>query len=217
MAEEHIWESNSSGEKDTDEYLVTEKETAGPSEPDLREEAEHEGEEDVGARMKDLNDKYVRCYADFENYRKRVNREKEELVKFGNESLIYELLPALDSLELALKHTSGDSDSGVVQGVEMTLKEMLRTLEKFGLSKIEATDKKFDPTVHHAMINVEREDMDEKMVVEEMRSGYMLHDKVLRPALVSVSAKPKKEGNQGEPISSTEDTEIKIHKNFEEE
>ena len=166
------------------------------------------------AEFEELNNKYLRLYADFDNYRKRVNKDKEEIVKFGNESLLYELLPAIDNLELALKHATGEVNSGLVQGVEVTLKELRRTLEKFGLSRIAAEGQSFDPSVHHAMSQVERGDMEEKMVAEEFRAGYRYRDKVLRPSLVSVSVKPK----QADP--SPEDpckVEIKIKDSIEEE
>jgi molecular chaperone GrpE len=150
--------------------------------------------EELNRTIEEFNNKYLRLYAEFDNYRKRVNREKEEILKYGNESLLSELLPAIDHLELALKHATGEVNSGLVQGVEMTLKELYRTLEKFGLTRIEAEGKCFDPSVHHAMVQVEREDMDEKMVAEEMRTGYRYRDKVLRPSLVAVTAKPPKKG-----------------------
>jgi molecular chaperone GrpE len=130
-------------------------------------------------------------YAEFDNYKKRVNKDKEELARYGNGSLLYALLPAIDNLELALKHASCDPKTGVVQGVEITLKELQRTLEKFGLRRIEAAGKKFDPAVHHAMTQVEREDIEEKMVAEELRAGYLYNEKVLRPSLVAVSTRPK--------------------------
>ncbi|MBA4371336.1 MAG: nucleotide exchange factor GrpE [Thermodesulfovibrio sp.] len=175
----------------------------------------------VDADAKELNDKYLRLYADFENYRKRVNKDKEELVRFGNESLIYELLPILDSLDLALKHATGESQSGLVQGVEMTLKELLRTLEKFGLTRISAAGMVFDPALHHAMVQVERDDMDEKMVAEEMRPGYVYRDKVLRPALVSVSVRPQKAsdapGSAEYSAADRDGHEIKINRITEEE
>jgi molecular chaperone GrpE len=148
------------------------------------------------AEIEELNNKYLRLYADFENYRKRVNKDKEDLMRYGNESLLYELLPAIDNLELALKHASGDVNSGLVQGVEVTLKELQRTLEKFGLMRIAATGMPFDPTIHHAMSQVERQDMPEKMVAEEFRAGYRYRDKVLRPSLVSVSVKPQNSEKQ---------------------
>jgi molecular chaperone GrpE len=164
------------------------------------------------AETDELNNKYLRLYADFENYRKRVNKDKEDLIRYGNESLLYELLPCIDNLELAMKHTSGDVNSGLVQGVEVTLKELQRTLEKFGLTRIAATGMPFDPSVHHAMSQVERQDMPEKMVAEEFRAGYRYRDKVLRPSLVSVSIKPQNSEKQ-----DADSVKINIQNTIEEE
>lgn len=166
----------------------------------------------VSSGTDELNSKYLRLYADFENYRKRVNKDKEDLVRYGNESLLYELLPAIDNLELALKHASDEVNSGLVQGVEVTLKELQRTLEKFGLSRIEAAGKPFDPTVHHAMSQIERDDMDEKLIAEEFRAGYRYRDKVLRPSLVAVSIKVQKQQNDDAVVS-----EMKKNDSIEEE
>jgi molecular chaperone GrpE len=179
----------------TDDYSAEKKDEELIFVDDRTEEtsAEKPKAEDASA-LKALNDKYLRLYAEFDNYRKRVNKEKEELTRYGNESLLYELLPAIDNLELALKHALCDPKTGVVKGVEITLKELQRTLEKFGLVRIESLGKQFDPSVHHAMVQVEREDMEDKMVAEELRAGYLLHDKVLRPSLVAVSVNPKKTG-----------------------
>lgn len=167
--------------------------------------------------FQEMNDKYLRLYADFENYRKRVNRDKEDLIKYGNESLLYELLPAIDNLELALKHASDNPAEGIVQGVEITLKELQRILEKFGLSRIEAEGKSFDPSVHHAMMQEEREELDEKMVTRELRAGYLYRDKVLRPSLVAVSVRPQKKEEAVVTEKGSEAVEIKINKNIEEE
>lgn len=168
--------------------------------------------------LKELNNKYLRLYAEFDNYKKRVNKDKEELVRYGNESLLYALLPAIDNLELALRHASCDPKDGIVQGVELTMKELQRTLEKFGLTRIPAGGK-FDPAVHHAMTQVERDDMEEKMIAEEMRAGYRYHDKVLRPSLVAVSVKPKKgaetEAERSEAV--TEQADDETNENTEEE
>jgi molecular chaperone GrpE len=189
--------------------------TAGGNPP----AAEEADADRVRKELRDLNDKYLRLYAEFDNYRKRVGREKEELLKFGNEPLLYDLLPVVDSLELALKHGSCDSNTGVVEGVEITLKEFQRVLEKFGLKKIEAADRCFDPSVHHAMVQVEREDLDEKMVAEEMRAGYLYRDKVLRPSLVAVSVKPKKQTENLETVekNALENSGIAIEQKTEEE
>ena len=153
-------------------------------------EVPDEDKDRLTSELQEINDKYVRLYAEFENYKKRINKDKEELVRYGNESLIFELLPVIDNLEMALKHSSHDLNTGIVQGVEITLKELQRVLEKFGLSPIDASGKPFDPAVHHAITQVERDDVAEKTLVEEFRKGYILWDKVLRPSLVAVSKKP---------------------------
>jgi molecular chaperone GrpE len=185
--------------------------------PEISETGETNESHSQDRAIEELNNKYLRLYAEFDNYKKKVNRDKEELAKYGNESLIYELLPIIDSLELALKHATEDSRTGIVEGVEMTLKELYRTLEKFGVSKIQAAGKPFDPSIHHAMTQVEREDMEDKMVAEELRSGYSYREKVLRPSLVSVSTKPQRKDLNSPKKKKSEDIEIKIHKNIQED
>lgn len=152
-------------------------------------EDEIENLRNIEEKLKDINDKYVRLYAEFDNYKKRVNKDREELVKYSNESLIYDLLPSLDSMEIALKHENGDSKS-VVEGVENTLRAIMKTFERFGLNHIEAEGLPFNPEFHHAMTQVETDELPENTVVEEFRTGYVLGNKVLRPSLVSVSKKP---------------------------
>jgi molecular chaperone GrpE len=170
---------------------------------------DEEGAEDIQegkkqrltVELREINDRYLRLYADFENYKKRMTKDKEELLRYGNENLLSDLLPVIDNLDLALQHASNGVSSGLVQGVEITLKELRKTLEKFGLTAIEASGKPFDPLIHHAMSQVGRDDVDEKTVVEEYRKGYILKDKVLRPSLVAVSKKtvsdPVKEEETG--------------------
>lgn len=151
-----------------------------------------EAVETIQAELEETKDKYLRLYADFENYRKKMQRDKEDLIKYANESMIYELLPVIDNLEMALRHTSeGDAEAvqSLKQGVENTLREMIRTLEKHGVRVIETLDKPFDPAYHHAMSQVERSDMESNTVVEEFRKGYLYKEKVLRPSLVAVSKK----------------------------
>lgn len=145
----------------------------------------------VSSETEEMKDKYLRLYAEFENFKKKTQKDKEELIKYSNESLMLELLPALDSMEMALKHGVEQSlESGsLLKGVENTLREMSRTLGKFGLAEIEAVGKLFDPAYHHAMSQVQRDDIGDNIVVEEFRKGYLLGDKVLRPSLVVVSKK----------------------------
>ncbi|MBI5212507.1 MAG: nucleotide exchange factor GrpE [Nitrospirae bacterium] len=148
-----------------------------------------EAVESIQAELADAKDKYLRLYAEFENYKKKVQKDKEELIKYSNESLMYEILPALDNLEMALKHSEGENSEPLAKGVENTLREMNRVLEKFGLAAIEAMGRPFDPAYHHAMSQIERDDVDNNTVVEELRKGYIYNEKVLRPSLVSVSKK----------------------------
>ncbi len=150
----------------------------------------------ISAGLQEANDKYLRLYADFENFKKRAGREREDLIKYAHENLLHELLPVIDHLEMALRHASGDVAAGLVQGVEITLKELKKTLRKFGLSEIESGGKSFDPLIHHAMAQVERDDVEENTVVEEYRKGYMLNDKVIRAAMVAVSKKPSEEARE---------------------
>jgi len=146
-------------------------------------------------------DKYIRLYAEFENYRKRVQKEKEELVKYSVEPVISDLLTVLDNLEMALEHASRETDpKSLIEGVELTLREFKKVIGKYGVEEIEALGKPFDPNVHHAMSQIERSDVQNNTVVEEFRKGYTLRDRVLRPSLVAVSknveTKPDSEGDE---------------------
>jgi molecular chaperone GrpE len=137
-------------------------------------------------------DKYLRERADLENYRKRVQREKEELLKYGNESLLLEILPAVDSMEMALSHATEESTSAVIEGVNLTLTMLLSTLKKFGATPIESKGKAFDPAFHQAMNQVESSECAPNTIIDEYQKGYMLNDRLLRAALVSVATAPKK-------------------------
>jgi len=191
MEDQDINEDNTSPGKEVQE--VTEGTSAEQGPVDEKER--------LAIELQEINDKYFRLYAEFANYKKRVHKDKEEILRYGNENLLSELLPVIDHLEMALQHASNDISSGLLQGVEITLKELKRTLEKFGLTTVEAMGKPFDPVVHHAMSQAERDDIDEMTVVEEFRKGYRLKDKVLRPSLVSVSKKPVSAKEYEEDIS----------------
>lgn len=146
------------------------------------------------AELNEANDKYLRLYAEMENYKKKVRKDREEFMAYCNEDLMYELLPVMDSLEMALTHSSkgGEEAQGSLrQGVENTLREFNRTLEKFGLKAIGAVGQPFDPAYHHAMSHIDRSDVEPGNVADEMRRGYLYKEKVLRPSLVAVSKKPQ--------------------------
>jgi molecular chaperone GrpE len=144
--------------------------------------------EELQKERDEANDKFVRLYADFENFKKITARNKEELLKYANESLLSDILTVIDHLELALQHSTGDeSSSSLAEGVELTLKELKTVLEKQGLVTIEAIGKPFDPKVHHAMSQIESESKKENTVIKEFRKGYMLKDRVLRATMVGVA------------------------------
>ena len=175
-------------------------------------ETENQQTDDVEELKKELaeaNDKFVRLYADFENFKKISARNKEELLKYANEDLLSEILTVIDHLELALQHSTGDeSSSSLAEGVELTLKELKNVLEKQGLVTIEALGKPFDPKVHHAMSQIESASEKENTVIKEFRKGYMLKERVLRAAMVGVAIK---ESQPEEPKS--EDTAVNTEEN----
>lgn len=200
---------------------MEEKEILEKKEGEVLETTEKEVKEEQPspeAELAELKDRYLRLYAELENYKRRVIKDKEELVKYGNESLLYEILPVIDNLEMALKHSGDSVFDGLVKGVEITLREFRRVTEKFGLTPIEAVGKPFDPSVHHAMTQVERADLNDKTVVEEFRKGYMLSGKVLRPSLVAVSKKPVEACRPSSAAAEEEKPEeTTIHNSIEEE
>lgn len=133
--------------------------------------------------------KYVQ--ADYENLKKRHDRQLEEVRKYANERLILGLLDVLDELELAVKSgESVDSAQPVVRGVELTLKKLRKTLENEGVTPIECLGKPFDPTKHDAVARIEKEDTQGCSVIEEVRKGYTLKEKVIRPSIVKVVVQP---------------------------
>ncbi len=133
-------------------------------------------------------DKYLRERADLENYRKRVQKEKEEILKYGNEQIVLEVLPALDNLERAIDHAS--EEDPIIEGVRLTLTMLLSTLKKFGVTPIETPQgTPFDPQYHQAMTQIPSPDQEPNTIVNVFQKGYMINDRLLRPAMVTVAVK----------------------------
>lgn len=133
--------------------------------------------------------KYVQ--ADFENLKKRVDRQLEEVAKYCNERLIIDLLDVVDELEMAVKSScSSNSTEALIQGVEMTLKKLKKVLQNEGVSPIECLNKPFDPSKHNAVAKIEKEGAEESTVIEEIRKGYIMKEKVIRPSIVKIAVKP---------------------------
>lgn len=139
--------------------------------------------------------------ADFENLKKRFDREAELIKNYGTERIVLQLLDVVDELELAVKNGEiSTSPESLLEGVEMTLKKLRKVLEQEGVFPIESPEGKvFDPTRHNAIAAVERDDVKACTVIEEIRKGYMMKDKVLRPSIVKVAVKSSKnQSNQTE-------------------
>jgi molecular chaperone GrpE len=185
----------------TDLAAELEEETAPQPEPEGEPTAPAEVEEDSASapppELDELKDRYLRLAADFENYKRRTLKERENLFNYGNEQLIKELLETVDNLERALAHPKG-SEEGVdaktlLEGVELTHRSLMRALEKFGVQAVEADGEQFDPQVHEAVRQVPTDEQPPGTVVAVYQKGYSLKDRLLRPALVGVSSAPESE------------------------
>ncbi len=141
-------------------------------------------------------DRFLRLYAEFENYKKRMEKEKEELIRFANEELVKELLPVIDNLEMALDQADSSEKEALKKGVELTLQQLLSVLKKFGLEQVESKGKTFDPNKHEAVAVAESEEHEEGIVIEEHRKAYLFKDRLIRPALVTVSKGKTGEGEE---------------------
>jgi len=149
--------------------------------------------EEKEKEVKEHHDRLLRVAADLDNYKKRMAREKEEWVKYANEDLIKSILPFVDNLERAVNHSEKTEDiQSLVEGIRLTVQQLLQTLNKFGVSPIESLGKPFDPTMHEAMLVVETDQHEPNQIVEEFQKGYLLNNRLLRAATVSVSKLPEK-------------------------
>ena len=138
--------------------------------------------------VKTLNDKYLRLAAEFDNYKRLIQRDQRDQIRFGNESLLKELLPVVDNLERAIKSSrDGGNTDVLIQGVELTLKQLTGALTRFHVTPIQTIGQLFDPATHQSVTSVASKKVPEQHVVEEFQRGYLLHDRILRAAMVSVS------------------------------
>lgn len=158
--------------------------------PDTSQNAESIQHENNFLYIKELEDKYIRLLAEFENYKKRIEREKADQIKFALEEFTNELLPFLDNLDRALcsAKTSKDVDK-LIEGLEISISGYLKTLERFGVKCYVPDGQSFDPCYHEALTTVCNNELDDNTVAETMLKGFTLHERVIRPALVVVSKK----------------------------
>jgi len=166
---------------------------AGPTE-DPHEGRLRELEAELAAAREEArqsHERWLRERADVENVKKRAARERADTIRFANEQVLKDLLPIVDNLERAVEHArSGGDGQPLGEGVALILKSLLDVLERHGVTRVEAKGAPFDPTHHQAMAQVESEEHAPNLVVEEHQPGYRLHERLLRPALVSVAKAP---------------------------
>ncbi|GAB6173329.1 nucleotide exchange factor GrpE [Paradesulfitobacterium aromaticivorans] len=183
------WEN--SGQKVEDasaDSLSLENESTGEGSPETAFTLEAELKE-AKTQADDYYNRLQRLQAEFDNFRKRTLKEKEELVKYASERVVGELLPVIDNFERALEAAKNSQDfAALAQGVEMIFRQLNGVLGKEGLAEIEAVGQAFDPNLHEAIMQVDSEEHPANTVVEEVQKGYYLKDKVLRPSMVKVSS-----------------------------
>lgn len=142
----------------------------------------------------DNYDKYLRAIAELDNYKKHAAKEKAELLKFGNENLIKDILPILDSFDRGLEQArSAREIETLVEGMKMIQSQLLGCLEKHGVVRIESLGREFDPNLHEALTTVETAEREPNRVVQEFEKGYLLNDRLLKPAKVAVSRSTENE------------------------
>jgi molecular chaperone GrpE len=153
------------------------------------------------AERDELKDRLLRVMAETDNFKKRTERDKADFLRRANESLVKDLLPVVDNLERALAHL-GENEAGgtLAQGVELTLQELMKTLERHGLERVEAVGLAFNPEVHEAMMQQEDADAEDNTVLGELGRGYLFQGRLLRPAMVVVSKRPAPGDDDGAEI-----------------
>ena len=145
--------------------------------------------------VKSLNDRYLRLAAEFENYKRLAQRDQREQAKFANENILKEVLPIIDNLQRAVNFSKSAADCDqLIEGVQLTLKQFIETLSKFGIKQITSVGEPFDPSRHQAVATIASNDQPEHTIIQEHQPGYLLHDRILRAAMVTVAAAPREEG-----------------------
>ena len=218
--------NNISSEKSNEELIDKKEDNLKiiPEKSDSQNQKVSEEEKDIEERLLNeitiLKEEKLRLLAEMENLRKRFEREKIDLIKFGSINLIREILSPGDNLERALasipkNEKLSQSIKNLVEGLKMVQKEFSTVLEKNGVKKIDSINKKFDHNYHQAMMEIEKEDVAEGTVVQEIQPGYIMNDRLLRPAMVGVSKKSSPEKLKNTKEKKDNKDKIKSEENQE--
>ena len=181
-----------SSDSQSSSHQSTDTNSAGDETPsDTSEAASADLESQLQAAVREAqenHDRYLRTAAELDNFRKRKEREVNDLRKYANQALLRELLAVVDNLERALAAArEGGEQGGLAEGVEMTLKELLKIFDQFGVKPIASLQQPFDPNLHEAVMQEPRDGVPPNTVIQELQRGYLLRDRLLRPAMVVVS------------------------------
>ncbi|MBY7649175.1 MAG: nucleotide exchange factor GrpE [Candidatus Liberibacter europaeus] len=160
----------------------------------IEEETTTDPIEEAQSKAKEFHEKYIRVVAEMENLRRRTDREKQDIQYYSNTAFARDMLSVADNLSRALDYTPTDEEKivntglkSLIDGIEMTKREMISTLEKHGIKKLESDGKKFDPNFHQAMFEEQNETIPANTIIKVVQDGYTINDRVLRPALVGIS------------------------------
>ena len=193
-------ENNNKLEEQDLENPTPEKEEQVSEEPKDQEEAEISPEdliEKLNEEITSLKDQRLRAIAELENFRKRAEKDQSDALKYGISNFAKEIITIRDNIERAQSSISDEAKNNetiksVIEGIDLIAQSVVSTFEKIGIKKIESLNEKFDHNLHQAMMEIENDELEPGTIVQELIPGYTLHDRLLRPAMVGVSKKPKK-------------------------
>ena len=168
--------------EDTEDEAETEEEDAGKGLFGKRKKKDKKDE-----KIEELTDRLTRQMAEFDNFRKRTDREKSQMYEVGAKDVIEKILPVVDNFERGLEAAAGEEDNPFMKGMEQIYKQLMTTLEGIGVKPIEALGKEFDPDFHNAVMHVEDEEVGENIITEEVQKGYMYRESVVRHSMVKVA------------------------------
>ena len=176
--------NNNDQENQTQEEVIEEQE----SRIEQEEKTEDTPKVDNEKALEECRNSFQRLSADFQNYKKRVEKEKADIYQFGCEKLAVDVLPVIDNLDRAVT-SAKDNEEGkaILEGLDMVMKQLNEALKKHGIEEIDALNSEFDPNLHHAVMQEENDEVEENTVTDVFQKGYTLHSKVIRPAMVKVS------------------------------
>lgn len=191
---EHVSDSEREEPIKDSEELQDKAEDSGQTEAEMQTEAQNAGTEDSagetaedGGEKEDGDAKYLRLAADFQNFRRRVEKEKSDIYAYANEKIALDIIDVMDNFERALQHSEECADKQFVEGIGKIYKQLKSVLDKNNIVEIKAEGEDFDPNFHNAVTSEENSDFESGKVIQALRKGYTLNDKVIRPSMVRVA------------------------------